>query len=175
MSLYELDGVAPTLPGDGDCYVAPGARVIGAVRIGSGVSIWFNAVLRGDNEPITLGDGSNVQDGCVLHTDPGFPLVLGEGVTVGHAAVLHGCTVGAGSLIGMGAVVLNGARIGRGCLIGARALVTEGKEIPDGSVVLGAPAKVVREVDEAARAELERAALSYRRRMPHYASGLRAL
>ncbi len=174
MSLYELEGKRPSLP-DGPCYVAPGARVIGDVRIGRGVSIWFNAVLRGDNEPITIRDGANIQDCCVCHTDPGFPLEIGERVTVGHSAILHGCSVGAGSLIGMGAVVLNGARIGEGCLIGAKALVTEGKEIPDGSMVLGAPAKIVKTLDEAARAALLRAADSYDAKLPRYAEGLREI
>ena len=126
MTLYALDGVAPALPASGNCYIAPGARLIGNVTLAEEVGIWFNAVLRGDNEPIVIGLGTNVQDGCVLHTDPGFPLILGADVTVGHCAILHGCTIGDGTLIGMGAVVLNGANIGTGCLIGANALVTEG-------------------------------------------------
>ncbi|MGF1447027.1 MAG: gamma carbonic anhydrase family protein [Pikeienuella sp.] len=174
MSLYKLDGVGPSLP-DGPYYVAPGARVIGDVRISDMVSIWFNAVLRGDNEPITLGRGSNVQDGCVCHTDPGFPLTLGADVTVGHQAILHGCSVDDGSLIGMGAVVLNGAKIGKGCLIGAKALVTEGKEIPDGSMVLGAPGKIVKTLDAAAIAGLRRAAESYKAKLPLYSAGLEVL
>ena len=172
MSLYALDGIAPTLPEDASAYVAPGAQVIGDVRLGPRVGIWFNAVLRGDNEPITIGAGSNVQDGCVLHTDPGFPLAVGEDVTVGHMAVLHGCTVGAGSLIGMGAMVLNGARIGRGCLIGAKALVTEGKDIPDGSVVMGSPGKIVKTLDDEGASDLAEAAERYRRRILQYRAGL---
>lgn len=172
MTLYALDGNAPTLPEDGECYVAPGARVIGQVTLGEAVGIWFNAVLRGDNEPIVVGRGSNVQDGCVCHTDPGFPLTIGADVTVGHNAILHGCTIGDGTLIGMGAVVLNGARIGRGCLIGANALITEGKEIPDGSMAVGQPARVLREVDERIAAELARAAEVYRRRQRQYRAGL---
>jgi len=172
MTLYALDGAAPVLPASGNCYIAPGARVIGNVTLAEEVGIWFNAVLRGDNEPIVIGPGSNVQDGCVLHTDPGFPLTLGADVTVGHAAVLHGCTIGDGTLIGMGAVVLNGARIGKGCLIGANALVTEGREIPDHSMVLGQPARVIRQVDAAMAAELRRAAGIYRRRQQHYRGGL---
>jgi carbonic anhydrase/acetyltransferase-like protein (isoleucine patch superfamily) len=128
------------------CWIAPTAVVIGKVRLGKNASVWWNSVLRGDDEPITVGDGSNVQDGSVLHTDPGFPLIIGDGVTVGHMVTLHGCTIGDGSLIGIGAVILSGAVIGRDCLIGARALVPEGKSIPDRSLVMGAPGKVVREV-----------------------------
>ena len=175
MSLYALDGVAPELPDDASHYIAPGARVIGRVILGPDVTIWFNAVLRGDNEAITLGRGTNVQDGAVFHTDPGFPLTLGEGVTVGHSAVVHGCTVGDGSLIGMGAMVLNGARIGRNCLIGAKALVTEGKEIPDNSLVMGSPGKIVRELDAEAIAGLARTAEGYRARGARYRAGLEAL
>lgn len=172
MSLYALDTVAPCLPPDGNCYVAPGARVIGNVTLSEEVGIWFNAVLRGDNEPIVIGPGSNVQDGCIFHTDPGFPLTIGADVTVGHNAILHGCTVGDGTLIGMGAVVLNGARIGKSCLIGANALVTEGKEIPDGSMAVGQPAKVIRAVDDRVAAELRRAADVYKRRQAHYRTAL---
>jgi len=175
MSLYALNGVAPVVPASGNYYVAPGARIIGRVTLAEEVGIWFNAVLRGDNEAIVIGPGSNVQDGCVFHTDPGFPLTLGADVTVGHNAILHGCTVGDGSLIGMGAVVLNGARIGKGCLIGANALVTEGKEIPDNSMAVGQPAKVIRTIDERLAAELRRAADVYRRRQAHYRSALTPL
>jgi len=175
MSLFAFEGVTPALPEDDSHYIAPGAAVIGRVVLGREVSIWFNAVLRGDNEAITLGDGSNVQDGAVFHTDPGFPLTLGAGVTVGHQAVLHGCTVGDGSLIGMGAMVLNGARIGRGCLIGAKALVTEGKEIPDGALVMGAPSKVVRILDADAIAGLARTAMVYREKIRRYRAGLAPL
>jgi len=175
MTLYALDGIRPTLPDDGDCWIAPDAAVIGNVIVGPQATIWFGSVLRGDNEAITLGPGSNVQDGCIFHTDPGFPLELGENVSVGHGAILHGCTVGAGSLIGMGATVLNGARIGRGCLIGARALVTEGKEIPDHSMVLGSPGKVVREIEPERVAELLRTAEGYRARRLRYREGLEPL
>jgi carbonic anhydrase/acetyltransferase-like protein (isoleucine patch superfamily) len=168
MTRYALDGVAPTLPASGNYYIAPGARVIGKVTLAEEVGIWFNAVLRGDNEPIVIGPGSNVQDGCVLHTDPGFPMIIGADVTVGHCAILHGCTIGEGTLIGMGAVVLNGAKIGKGCLIGANALVTEGKEIPDHSMVVGQPAKVIRPVDAALAAELRRAAEVYKKRQRQY-------
>lgn len=172
MTVYALDGVSPVLPAGGNCYIAPGARVIGDVTLAEAVGIWFNAVVRGDNEPIVIGPGSNVQDGCVLHTDPGFPLTLGSNVTVGHSAILHGCTVGDGTLIGMGAVVLNGVRIGMGCLIGANALITEGKEIPDHSMVVGQPARVIRPVDAAMAAEMRRAAEIYRERQRQYRVGL---
>ncbi len=174
MSVYALGDRVPTWP-DGEVYIAPGAHVIGDVRIGRGVSIWFNAVLRGDNEPIEIGEGANVQDGCVFHTDPGFPLSIGAGATIGHGAILHGCTVGEGALIGMGAIVLNGARIGRRCLVGAGALVTEGKEFPDGAMVLGQPAKLVRMLDEAAQAGLSRPRDVYREKLGLYAAGLRPL
>jgi carbonic anhydrase/acetyltransferase-like protein (isoleucine patch superfamily) len=172
MTLYALDGVAPTLPASGNCYIAPGSRVIGNVTLAEEVGIWFNAVLRGDNEPIVIGPGTNVQDGCILHTDPGFPMTLGADVTVGHSAILHGCTIGDGTLIGMGAVVLNGAKIGKSCLIGANALVTEGKEIPDHSLVVGQPARVIRPIDAAMAAELRRAAEIYQTRQRHYRGGL---
>ncbi len=172
MTLYALDGVAPALPASGNCYIAPGARLIGNVTLAERAGIWFNAVLRGDNEPIVIGPGTNVQDGCVLHTDPGFPLTLGSDVTVGHSAVLHGCTVGDGTLIGMGAVVLNGAKIGAGCLIGANALITEGREIPDHSMAVGQPARVIRPVDAAMAAELRRAAEIYQTRQRHYRGNL---
>ncbi len=138
---YRLGDSTPRLLGDGH-YIAPNAAVIGRVTLRAGVSVWFSCVLRGDVEAIEIGEGSNIQDGTVIHADPGFPVHVGANVTVGHNAMLHGCRVGDGSLIGIGAVVLNGARIGRGCLVGAGALVTEGTEIPDGSLVLGSPAKV---------------------------------
>jgi len=173
--LYALDGRRPTLPDDGDCWVAPGAHVIGAVVLASGVSVWFGATLRGDNEPITLGAGSNVQENCVLHTDMGYPLTLGADCTVGHKAMLHGCTIGDGTLVGMGATVLNGATVGAGCLIGAGALVTEGKHIPDGALAMGAPARVIRQLDAAAQAELRASAAHYRAVMARFRAGLVAL
>ena len=163
--IYALDGLSPDLPADGDYWLAPGAHVIGQVALGSGVSVWFGAVIRGDNEPITVGAGSNIQENAVLHTDWGFPLTVGENCTIGHKAMLHGCSIGDGSLIGMGATVLNGARIGRGCLIGACALVTEGKEIPDGSLVMGTPARVVRLLDPDAQAGLQIGRASCRERV----------
>ena len=131
-----------------DAWVAPDARVIGRVRLKAGASVWFQSVLRGDNEWIEIGEGSNVQDGTVMHTDPGYPLTIGDRVTIGHKVMLHGCTVGADSLIGIGSIVLNGARIGSNTVVGANSLVTEGKEFPDGVLVLGAPAKVVRELSD---------------------------
>ncbi len=148
MTVYALGDCTPTFPNSGNYWVAPDARIMGAIILEENASVWFGAVLRGDNEPITIGINSNVQDGAVMHTDIGFPLTLGKNVTVGHQAMLHGCTVGDNSLIGIGATVLNGAKIGRNCLIGAHALVGEGKEIPDNSMVLGVPGKVVRELDE---------------------------
>lgn len=146
MAVYNLGNVTPQLPNDDEYWIAPSASVIGRVILKKNASVWFGAVLRGDNDPIVIGENSNVQDGSVLHTDDGVPLTLGANVTIGHQAMLHGCTVGDNSLIGIGAVVLNGAVIGRNCLIGARALITEGKVIPDNSLVMGAPGKVVREL-----------------------------
>ncbi|MET4100889.1 carbonic anhydrase/acetyltransferase-like protein (isoleucine patch superfamily) [Roseovarius sp. MBR-78] len=170
MTLYALDGIAPQT--DPDSWIAPDANVIGAVMIGAGASVWFGATLRGDNEEIRVGAGSNVQENCVLHTDMGYPLSIGPGCTIGHKAMLHGCTIGENSLIGMGATVLNGAVIGRDCLIGAGALVTEGKEIPDGSLVMGAPGRVVRSLDAAAIAGLRASALHYQDNMRRFRAGL---
>lgn len=172
MEIMTLDGVTPQI--DAEAWTAPGARLIGRVILAAGASVWFNAVLRGDNEPISIGGGSNVQDGSVIHTDPGQPCTVGANVTVGHAAILHGCVVGDGSLVGMGAVVLNGARIGRGCLIGANALITEGKEIPDGALVMGQPGKVVRMLTEAEQADLIASAERYRANARRYRAGLAA-
>ncbi len=169
--IWELDGIRPTL-GDG-AWVAPDANVIGRVTLGEGASVWFGATLRGDNEDILVGRGSNVQENAVLHTDMGFPLLIGADCTIGHKAMLHGCTIGEGTLIGMGATVLNGARIGRGCLIGACALITEGKEIPDGSLVMGAPGKVIRTLDAAARERLLWSAEHYRENARRYGAALR--
>lgn len=161
MSVYRLGDMAPKLPAEGDYWIAPNATVIGNVTLMEGASIWFNAVLRGDCDPITIGRNTNIQDGSILHTDIGIPLTIGEGVTVGHKVMLHGCEIGDNSLIGIGAVVLNGAKIGKNCLIGANALVTEGKVIPDNSLVMGQPGKVVRELDEGAIAGLKMSALHY--------------
>lgn len=173
MSLHALDGVTPELPADGEVWVAPGAQLIGRIILEAEASVWFNAVLRGDNEPIVVGRGSNVQDGCVCHTDLGFPLTIGPDCTIGHMAILHGCTIGEGSLVGMGATVLNGARIGRGVLVGAGALVTEGKEIPDGTLVVGRPAKVVRNLSADEIEALRRSAAGYRKNAARFRSGLR--
>ncbi|MEM8665553.1 MAG: gamma carbonic anhydrase family protein [Pseudomonadota bacterium] len=169
MPLYALDGIAPEIAPD--AYVAPTAVLIGRVRLKKGASVWWNAVLRGDNEWIELGEGSNVQDGTVCHTDPGAPLTLGEGVTVGHAAILHGCTVGNGALIGMGAVVLNHATVGDEALVGARALVAEHKEIPARSLALGAPAKVVRTLSDDDVARMRGGAERYVANGARYAAG----
>jgi len=168
--IYALDGIAPEI--DPDAWIAPDANLIGKVVIEAGASVWFGSTLRGDNEEIRLGTGSNIQENCVLHTDMGYPLTIGADCTIGHKAMLHGCTIGAGSLIGMGATVLNGAKIGRGCLIGAGALVTEGKEIPDGSLVMGAPGRVVRDLDEAAREKLLWSARHYRDNAARFRAGL---
>ncbi len=175
MTLYSLDGHTPETPKDGDFWVAPGAHVIGRVVLEGGASIWFGCTLRGDNEVIHVGAGTNIQENCVLHTDMGHPLTIGAGCTIGHKAMLHGCTIGENSLIGMGATVLNGARIGRDCLIGAGALITEGKDIPDGSLVMGAPGKVVRSLDAAAIEGLRKSALHYQQNMRRFRAGLVAL
>lgn len=175
MTFYTLDGVAPQTPEDADFWVAPDANLIGNVILESGTSVWFGATLRGDNEPITVGEGSNIQENCVIHTDMGYPAKIGKNCTVGHKAMLHGCIVGDGSLIGMGATVLNGAVIGKGCIIGAGALIAEGKEIPDGSLVMGIPGKVVRELDEKARAGILESARHYTERMRHYRTALQSI
>jgi carbonic anhydrase/acetyltransferase-like protein (isoleucine patch superfamily) len=169
--IYMLDGIAPAI--DPTAWTAPDANLIGRVVLEAEASVWFGCTLRGDNEEIRVGAGSNVQENCVLHTDMGYPLVIGANCTIGHRAMLHGCTIGNGSLIGMGATVLNGARIGRGCLIGACTLITEGKEIPDGSLVMGAPGKVIRLLDDAARERLLASAAGYRGNARRFRSGLR--
>jgi carbonic anhydrase/acetyltransferase-like protein (isoleucine patch superfamily) len=171
--IYELDGIRPQI--DPTAWVAPTAVLIGNVIVEAGANIWFGAVLRGDNEVITVGAGSNVQENAVLHTDMGFPLTIGANCTIGHKAMLHGCTIEAGSLIGMGATLLNGAKIGAASLVGACALVTEGKEIAPGSLVMGAPAKVVRELDAAAQARLLKSAEGYRANAARFAKGMVAV
>ncbi|MGE6791495.1 Carbonic anhydrase or acetyltransferase, isoleucine patch superfamily [Pseudomonas guineae] len=155
-----------------DSWVAPNATLVGKVKLEPGASVWFNAVLRGDNELIHIGENSNVQDGTVMHTDMGFPLTIGTGVTIGHNAMLHGCSVGDYSLIGINAVVLNGAKIGKYCIIGANSLIGEGKEIPDGSLVMGSPGKVVRELTEAQKKMLEASAAHYVHNAQRYARDL---
>ncbi|MDD9800381.1 MAG: gamma carbonic anhydrase family protein [Gammaproteobacteria bacterium] len=171
MAVFTLDGCTPAL--SGDCYVAPGAAVVGSVTIGGGSSVWFGAVIRGDSDAITIGAGSNIQDGSVLHTDPGFALSIGDGVTVGHQCMLHGCAIGNGSLIGIHSTVLNGATIGRDCLIGAHSLVPEGRAIPDRALAFGAPAKVVRSLSDKEVAALRANAEVYVRRARQYREQLR--
>lgn len=173
MSVYDLGGLRPRLPEDGACWIAPNAVVLGNVELRRNASVWFGATLRGDNDPIIVGENSNIQDGSVLHTDVGAPLVIGRDVTVGHLVMLHGCSIGDGSLIGIGSIVLNGAKIGRNCLIGANTLITEGKEIPDNSVVMGAPGKVVRNVSDQQAQVLRMSALHYVENWKRYAADLR--
>ncbi|MBE0552729.1 MAG: gamma carbonic anhydrase family protein [Rhodobacteraceae bacterium] len=171
--IIELDGVAPQI--HPSAWVAPTAVLIGRVIVGPRANIWFGAVARGDNEPIVIGEGSNVQENSVLHTDMGFPLTIGANCTIGHKAMLHGCTIEDGSLIGMGATLLNGAHIGAGGLVGACALVTEGKTIPPGSLVMGSPGKVVRELDEAARQRLLKSAEGYQANAARFAAGMKII
>lgn len=168
--IYALDGIAPEI--DLTAWVADTAVLVGKVVVEADASIWFGAAIRGDNEVIRVGAGSNVQENCVLHTDMGYPLTIGANCTIGHKAMLHGCTIGDGTLIGMGATVLNGAKIGNGCLIGACALITEGKEIPDGSLVMGSPGKVVRQLDATVRAKLLASAAGYQANARRFRSGL---
>ncbi|BCJ91292.1 gamma carbonic anhydrase family protein [Terrihabitans soli] len=175
MALYELDGIAPELPASGRYFIAPSAEVIGRVRLDDDASIWFCAVLRGDTELIHIGPRCNVQDGAVMHTDPGFPLTLEANVTVGHRAVLHGCTVGANSLIGMGAIVLNGAKIGKNCLVGAGAFIPEGREFPDNSLIVGMPGKAIRTLDEDAVKNMQRPADFYDGNYRRFAKGLKKI
>ena len=170
MTLYALDGVSPQTADDS--WIAPDANVIGDIVVEDGASIWFGSTLRGDNERITVGTGSNIQENCVLHTDMGYPLTIGHGCTIGHKVMLHGCTIGDNTLIGMGATILNGAKIGNNCLIGAGALITEGKEIPDGSLVMGVPGKVVRALDDAAIDGLRKSAKGYQANMRRFRNGL---
>ena len=170
---FTLDGFGVETE-DESYWIAPTAVLIGRVRLERDASVWWGAVLRGDDEPITIGRGSNVQDNCVLHTDPGFPLTIGPEVTVGHLAMLHGCTIGEGSLVGIGAVVLNGAKVGRNCMIAAKALIAEGKEIPDNSLVMGVPGKVVGEVRPEQAERIRVGSVVYVRRWQRYAAGLRS-
>jgi carbonic anhydrase/acetyltransferase-like protein (isoleucine patch superfamily) len=171
--IYEYDGHQVEMTGQ--VFVAPSADVIGKVRLGDGSSVWFGAVLRGDNDWIIVGEGSNVQDGCIAHTDPGLPVVIGRNVTVGHGVMLHGCEIGDGSLIGNRAVVLDGAKIGPRCLIAAGALVTPNMQVPEGSVVMGAPGKVVRQLADKDLARLAHGAEAYRRKSADYLQKLKAV
>lgn len=173
MAIYELDGVAPEVAAS--AWVADSAEVMGNVQLAEDASIWFGAVLRGDCESISIGEGSNIQDASVLHADAGVPLTLGENVSVGHQVMLHGCTVGDGSLIGIGAVVLNHAKIGKNCLVGAGALVTEGKEFPDGSMILGSPAKAVKQLSPEQIAGLQHIAAHYVENAQQYRKGLKKI
>lgn len=175
MAIYELGGIAPNLPDDGAFWVADSAAVIGNVTLLANASVWFGAVLRGDNDPIVIGEDSNVQDNAVIHTDVGVPCTIGKGVTIGHQAMLHGCTVGDYSLIGIGATVLNGAKIGKNCLVGAHALIPEGKEIPDNSMVLGAPGRVVKTLGPDMAAMFEGSARVYVENHRRFKTGLKRL
>ncbi len=171
--IYALDGIAPQI--HPSVWIAPGAQVIGNVHLGEGASVWFNAVLRGDNEPMVIGPRCNIQEGCVLHSDPGFPLTLDADVTLGHMAMVHGCHVGEGALIGMKATVLNGARIGRGALVGAGALVPEGREIEAGKLAIGAPAKAIRDLSEAEIQRCRATAKHYVANAERFRAGLSAV
>jgi len=173
MALYEIDGRRPMLPDDGSCWIAPDAQLIGDVRLGRNVSIWFGVVIRADNSEIVIGDDSNVQDGSVLHSDPGVPCVIGEGCTVGHHAVLHGCRLGRNVLVGMSATLLNRATIGEDSLVGAGSIVTEGKAFAPGNLIVGSPARVIRPLDQSAIEALRESARSYVARSRDYARGLR--
>lgn len=173
MTLYALDGVEVSTAGDGKCWVAPNAVLLGKVRVEEDASVWFGAVLRGDNELITIGQRSNVQDGSILHTDPGFPLTIGPDCTIGHMVMLHGCTIGRGSLIGIGSIILNGAEIGEECLIGANTLIAEGKVIPARSMVLGSPGKIIRQLSDEEVRRFNGAAGRYVANWQRYAAGLK--
>ena len=173
--IYELDGQKPDLPEAGRYWVAPSASVIGKVRLKTDCSIWFGAVLRGDNEWIELGERSQIQDNSTLHTDLGFPITIGPDCVIGHNVVLHGCTIGAHALVGMGAIILNGARIGAHCLVGAGALITEGKSFPDRSLIVGSPARVLRTLDQAAEVGIAAGAEFYVRNFKRYANGLKPI
>ena len=175
MAVYNLGEFRPELPKEDEYWIAPNAVVLGRVILKKNASVWFGATLRGDNDPIIVGENSNIQDGSVLHTDVGTPLIIGDNVTVGHMVMMHGCTIGENSLIGIGSVVLNGAKIGKNCLIGANCLITEGKEIPDNSMVMGAPGKVVREVSEHHTMILQGSALHYVENWKRYVRDLKVV
>ena len=173
MAMYELNGVRVETPGESRCWVAPNAVLLGRVILDEDASVWFGAVLRGDNEPIRVGARSNVQDGCVLHTDPGFPLDIGADCTIGHMVMLHGCTIGRGSLIGIGSIILNGAKIGEECLVGANTLIPEGKVIPPRSMVLGSPGKIIRQLSDYDAQRFGGAAGRYVANWKSYAAGFK--
>ncbi|MGL4240037.1 MAG: gamma carbonic anhydrase family protein [Beijerinckiaceae bacterium] len=173
MPSYSLDGIAPERPAAGTYWIAPDAHVIGKVRLAEDVGVWFGAVLRGDNELIDIGAETNIQEHSMLHTDMGYPMTVGKGCTIGHRAILHGCTIGDNTLIGMGAIILNGAKIGSNCLVGAGALVAEGKEFPDNSLIVGMPAKAIRTLDDAVVARLRLSCTSYVEKWKRFAKGLK--
>lgn len=173
MTIYQLGDIAPEI--DPGAYITDSANIIGKVKIEAGASIWFDVTIRGDNELITVSENSNVQEGCILHTDPGHPLTIGKNVTIGHQAMLHGCTIGEGSLIGIQAVILNGAKIGKNCLVGAGALITEGKEFPDNSLIIGSPAKAVRTLNEEDILRMHGNTLNYVRRAQAYKTQLKKI
>jgi len=175
MAIYELDGQRPDLPADGRYWIAETAAVIGTVRLKRDASVWYGASLRGDNEWVEIGERSNIQENCILHTDIGFPLTVGAGCTIGHSVILHGCTIADDSLIGMGAIVLNGVKIGRHCLVGAGAVVTEGKVFPDNSLIVGAPARAVREVNDKILQLIAESADFYVNNWQRYRKGLRKI
>lgn len=175
MALYELDGVKPVTPETGNYWVAENATVLGRAILRENASVWFNAVLRGDNDPIEIGENSNVQDGSVLHTDVGCPLTIGANVTIGHMVMLHGCTIGDGTLIGIGSTIMNRAKIGKNCIIGAHALIPEGKDIPDNSLVMGAPGKIVRELDASAAQMIAASAQVYVDNWKRFKPGLKRI
>ncbi len=175
MALFELDGVKPETPDDGQYWVAENATVLGRVRLQAEASIWFNSVLRGDNDLIDIGPRTNIQDGSVLHTDMGCPLTIGANVTVGHMVMLHGCTIGENSLIGIGSTILNRSRIGKNCIIGAHSLIPEGKEIPDNSLVMGSPGKVVKEVKDIHVEMIKKSADIYVANWQRFQTGLKRL
>lgn len=175
MAIYALDEHRPALPAMGRFWVAPDAHVIGRVTLGDEVGVWFGVVIRGDNEPIAIGARTNIQEGVMIHVDPGFPVSIAEDCTIGHHAIIHGCTIGPNSLVGMGATILNGAKIGANCLVGANALVTENKEFPDGSLIIGSPAKAMRQLDEAALKAIRGSADHYVANWRRYVAGLKRI
>ena len=175
MAIYELDGQAPDLPADSNYFIAETATVIGRVRLKPGASVWFGAVLRGDNEWIEIGEGANIQDGSTCHTDLGFPMVVGKNCTVGHNVILHGCTIEEGALVGMGSIVMNGAKIGRNSIVGAGSVITEGKEFPERSLIIGSPARVIRTLTPEQSTAMGRAAMSYQRNGPRFKNGLKKI
>ncbi len=173
MALYELEGIRVSTPGEGRYWIAPTAVVIGKVILEEEASVWFGSVVRGDNEPIRIGARSNIQEGCVLHTDPGFPLTIGADCTIGHMVMLHGCSIGRGSLVGIGSIILNGAKIGEECLVGANTLIAEGKDIPPRSMVLGSPGKIVRQLTDEDVGRFSGAAGRYVNNWKRFAAGLK--